>query len=58
MTSLTPGPEDAEKQENGAANLASSTHSRRLSLRTCWHEVLQAVPLRLDAGKSFEWPAA
>src|ERR1022692_4995405 len=28
MAGLTPGPEDAEKQDDGAANLARSTHSR------------------------------
>jgi hypothetical protein len=27
MGALTPGPEDAEKQYNGADNLANSTHS-------------------------------
>jgi hypothetical protein len=27
MTGLTPDPEDAEKQENGADNLANPTHS-------------------------------
>ena len=28
MAGLTPGPEDAEKQDTGAGNLAGSTHSR------------------------------
>jgi hypothetical protein len=30
---LTPGPEDAEKQENGADNLANPTHSSQAILR-------------------------
>jgi hypothetical protein len=33
MGALTPGPEDAEKEYNGAGNLANSTHSPRLSVR-------------------------
>jgi hypothetical protein len=28
MAGLTPGPEDAEQQDNGGGNLASSSHSR------------------------------
>jgi hypothetical protein len=28
MGTLTPGPEDAKKQDNGAGDLASTTHSQ------------------------------
>ena len=48
MGALTPGPEDAEEQDNGADDRASTTHSRRLSLRASWYEVVpsthQSVP--------------
>ncbi len=38
MAGLTPGPEDAEKQDNGAGNLASSTHSRNTIPANVPHE--------------------
>jgi len=34
MSTLTPGPEDAEEQEEGADELANPTHDPTLSLRT------------------------
>jgi len=33
MGALAPGPEDAEQQEDGADNLADSTHGPKVSLR-------------------------
>jgi hypothetical protein len=41
MRSHPAGPEDTQQQDNGTGDLASTTHSRRLSRLTCWNEVQQ-----------------
>ncbi len=41
MTGLTPDPENAEKQEDDASSLASSTHGVRLAVPMCSHESRQ-----------------
>jgi hypothetical protein len=41
---LTPSPEDAKKEENGADDLADATHSVKVLLRTDSHELQQDVP--------------
>jgi hypothetical protein len=39
MAGLTPGPEDAEQQDNGAGNLAGTTHSQKVIPVNVLHEV-------------------
>jgi hypothetical protein len=51
MAGLTPGPEDAEKQHNGADSLASSTHSQKAIPA----DVLARVAVVLNPARRHRW---
>jgi hypothetical protein len=54
MGALTPGPEDAKEEENGADDLADPTHSLTVLLRTGSHGLHQDAARKLSRPTSNE----